>query len=38
MLLVADLDEEFIDVERVVIALLLSFKSASINRSKLDAP
>jgi hypothetical protein len=38
MLLAVDLDEVFIDLERVAIALMLSFQSASINRSKLDAP
>jgi hypothetical protein len=38
MLLTVDLDEDFIDLEGIAIALMLSFQSASINRSKLDAP
>jgi hypothetical protein len=38
MLLTLDLDEDFIDVERVAIAAMLSLKQTGINRSKLDAP
>jgi hypothetical protein len=38
MLLTVDFDEDFLDVERVTLALMLSFQSASINRSKLDVP
>jgi hypothetical protein len=38
MLLAIDLYEDFIDVERVAIALMLSFQPTSINSSEFDAP
>ena len=38
MLLAADFDEDFIDVERVAIASVLSLQATGINRSELDAP
>jgi hypothetical protein len=38
MLLTLDLDEDFIDVERVAIAAMLSLKPACVNSSELDAP
>jgi hypothetical protein len=38
MLLTLDLDEDFIDVERVAIALMLSFQPPCVNSSELDAP
>jgi hypothetical protein len=38
MLLTVDLDEDFIDVERVAIASVFSFQTTGINRSKLDTP
>jgi hypothetical protein len=38
MLLTLDLDEDFIDVERVAIAAMLSLKPACANSSELDAP
>jgi hypothetical protein len=38
MLLTLDLDEDFIDVERVTIALMLSFQPTSTNSSEFDTP
>ena len=38
MLLAVDLDEDFIDVERVAIASVLSLQPACVNSSELDAP
>ena len=38
MLLAVDLDEDFIDVESVAVASVLSFQSACINGSEFDAP
>jgi hypothetical protein len=38
MLLTLDLDEDFIDVERVATALMLSFQPTSINSSEFDTP
>jgi hypothetical protein len=38
MLLTVDLDEDFIDVERVAIAPMLSFQPTSINSSEFDTP
>jgi hypothetical protein len=38
MLLTLDLDEDFIDIERVAIALMLSFQPGCVNSSELDAP
>jgi hypothetical protein len=36
MLLTADFDEDFIDIKRVAIGLMLSFQSASMNGAELD--
>ena len=38
MLLAVDLDEDFIDVERIAIASVFSLKPTSINRSEFDTP
>ena len=38
MLFAIDLDEDFIDVERVAIAPVLSFQTTGIDRFELDAP
>jgi len=38
MLLAIDLDEDFVDVESIAVAAVLSFQPSSIQRSKLDAP
>ena len=37
MLLAVDLHEDFIDVEGVAVALVLSLQSTGINRSEVDA-
>ena len=38
MLLTVDLDEDFIDVEGIAAALMLSFQTAGIDGSELDTP
>ena len=38
MLLAVDLDEDFIDVERVAIASVLSFQTTSINSREFNTP
>jgi hypothetical protein len=38
MLLAIDLDEDFIDVEGIAAALMLSFQTAGIDGSELDTP
>jgi hypothetical protein len=38
MLLTVDLDEDFIDVERVAIASVFSFQTTGINGTELDTP
>jgi hypothetical protein len=38
MLLTVDFDEDFIDVERVAVASVLSFQSTGINGTKFYAP
>jgi len=38
ILLAVDLDEDFVDVESIAIASMLSFQAASINGTKLDTP
>jgi hypothetical protein len=38
MLLAVDLDEDFIDVERVTIASVFSLQPTSINSSEFDTP
>ena len=38
MLLAVDFDEDFINVESVAIASVLSFQSSGVNSSELDAP
>jgi hypothetical protein len=38
MLLTVDLDEDFIDVERVAIASVFELQAQGINRAKLDTP
>ena len=38
MLLTVDLDEDFVDIEGVAIAVVLSFQSPGIFRAKFDAP
>ena len=38
MLFAVDLNEDFIDVEGIAVASVLSFQSAGVNGSELDAP
>jgi hypothetical protein len=38
MLFAVDFDKDFVDVEGITIAAMLSLKPTGINRSKLDAP
>ena len=37
MLLAIDFDEDFVNVERVAVATVLSLQTAGINRTELDA-
>ena len=37
MLLAVDLDEDFIDIERIAIAAVLSLQSSGMERAELDA-
>ena len=38
MLLTVDLDENFIDVERIAVASVFSFQSTGVYETKLDTP
>ena len=38
MLLAIDLDEDFVDVESVTVASMLSFQSSGVKSAELDAP
>jgi hypothetical protein len=38
MLLAIDLDEDFIDIEGIAIASVISLQAASIDGTELDAP
>ena len=38
MLLTVDLNEDFIDIERVAVAFVFSFQSTGVYETKLDTP